>query len=268
MTDDRVATPAEWAALAAPIPAEKISWRQDGRAIARGDQTFARFVCYIDAGTVRERLDAIFPGRWELDITPLPQVTTADADGVDNTGVAFRATLTVAGVSRADVGQGKDWKAASTDAFKRSAVRFGIGHELYDMDVNWVPVDGDSKYPKPLIDPQENYERRHGKPAAPQASARERERVPAPGKVQDAVAAAAAPPTAAPPAEGPSEEVPACPDCGGRMWDNRMTKRNPRAPDYKCRDRNCGGVYWPGQWPPKPLDDDQVEAFEEGRTSA
>jgi hypothetical protein len=40
---------------------------------------------------------------------------------------------------------------------------------------------------------------------------------------------------------------PACPKCGGRMWDNRMSKRNPKAPDYKCRNRACDGVLWPGQ---------------------
>ena len=33
--------------------------------------------------------------------------------------------------------------------------------------------------------------------------------------------------------------------CGGRMWDNRATKRNPKAPDFKCRDRACDGVIWP-----------------------
>ncbi|MFL5523713.1 MAG: hypothetical protein ACJ8AF_06320, partial [Gemmatimonadaceae bacterium] len=39
-----------------------------------------------------------------------------------------------------------------------------------------------------------------------------------------------------------------CPKCGGRMWDNRLTKRNPKAPDYKCQNRSCDGVIWP----PKP----------------
>ena len=29
------------------------------------------------------------------------------------------------------------------------------------------------------------------------------------------------------------------------MWDNRATKRNPKAPDFKCRDRSCDGVIWP-----------------------
>jgi hypothetical protein len=36
-----------------------------------------------------------------------------------------------------------------------------------------------------------------------------------------------------------------CPKCGGRTWDNRATKTNPKAPDYKCRDRACDGVVWP-----------------------
>lgn len=36
-----------------------------------------------------------------------------------------------------------------------------------------------------------------------------------------------------------------CPDCSGAMWDNRANKRNPKAPDYKCRDRSCDGVIWP-----------------------
>jgi hypothetical protein len=31
------------------------------------------------------------------------------------------------------------------------------------------------------------------------------------------------------------------------MWDNRLSKRNPKAPDFKCRDRRCDGVVWPGQ---------------------
>ena len=41
--------------------------------------------------------------------------------------------------------------------------------------------------------------------------------------------------------------APACPKCTGGMWDNRATKRNPKAPDFKCRDRSCDGALWPGQ---------------------
>src|SRR5215218_333850 len=39
--------------------------------------------------------------------------------------------------------------------------------------------------------------------------------------------------------------VPNCPKCQGPMWDNREGKRNPKAPDYKCKDRECDGVIWP-----------------------
>jgi hypothetical protein len=41
--------------------------------------------------------------------------------------------------------------------------------------------------------------------------------------------------------------APTCPKCSGRMWDNRLTKRNMRAPDFKCRDPRCDGVLWPGE---------------------
>lgn len=36
-----------------------------------------------------------------------------------------------------------------------------------------------------------------------------------------------------------------CPKCHGAMFDNRLTKRNPKAPDFKCKDRSCDGVVWP-----------------------
>ncbi len=29
------------------------------------------------------------------------------------------------------------------------------------------------------------------------------------------------------------------------MWDNREKKRNPKAPDFKCKDQDCDGVIWP-----------------------
>jgi hypothetical protein len=41
--------------------------------------------------------------------------------------------------------------------------------------------------------------------------------------------------------------APRCPLCSGAMWDNRQGKTNPRAPDFKCRDKNCKGVIWPSE---------------------
>ena len=36
-----------------------------------------------------------------------------------------------------------------------------------------------------------------------------------------------------------------CPKCDGPMWDNRDRKRNPKAPDFKCKNKACDGVIWP-----------------------
>ncbi|HXF23550.1 MAG TPA: hypothetical protein VN602_03470, partial [Gemmatimonadaceae bacterium] len=95
---------------------------------------------------------------------------------------------------------------------------------------NWVEVDGDGKYAKPVEDPANAYERRHGNGA---------------GKLSRS--AVATDDVSAMKEANTLTDVDAvsCPKCGGRMWDNRLTKRNPKAPDYKCRDRNCDGVVWP-----------------------
>jgi hypothetical protein len=49
-------------------------------------------------------------------------------------------------------------------------------------------------------------------------------------------------------------DEPPCPSCGKQMWDNRepdrggkgkYPKKNPKQPDFKCRDKECDGVLWP-----------------------
>jgi hypothetical protein len=233
-----------WSKLAASLPAGVVSWRQDGKPSARDGKYFARFVAYIEANTVRERLDAVVPGEWDLTLELLPQIPGMDDEG---SACSFKARLQILGVIREDVGTGKDYKQAATDAFKRAAVRFGIAHELYAYEQNWVQVDGDGKYAKPVEDPQAAYVRRYGTGPTP--------------KQERAAAAAAEAPlersTAAPrqrpqladvaPVEDEAgdEGTPSCPKCDGKMWDNRATKRNPKAPDFKCRDRTCDGVIWP-----------------------
>jgi hypothetical protein len=47
----------------------------------------------------------------------------------------------------------------------------------------------------------------------------------------------------------PDGATPACPTCGGEMWDNRAAKKNPRAPDFKCKTAGCEGVIWPPRVP-------------------
>ena len=237
-----------WSALAAPLPPGVISWRQDGRPISRDGRYLARFVAYIEANTVRERLDSVVPGEWDLTLELLPPVTGLDEDA--NQGAcSFKARLQILGVIREDVGTGKDYKQAATDAFKRAAVRFGIAHELYAYEQNWVQMDGDGKYAKPIEDPAVTYARRYGRPRVASVPAAETS-----APLERSAEVVEDP--AVPPALGPlASDEPTCPKCGGRMWDNRLTKRNPKAPDYKCRDRSCDGVIWP----PKPGKDEKAE---------
>jgi hypothetical protein len=245
-----------WKRLAAPLPVETIAWRQDGRPIFRDGKHYARFVAYVEANTVRERLDAVCGGEWDLMIELLPVFGGMESD---EPTCSFKARLQILGVIREDVGTGRDYKAAATDAFKRAAVRFGIANELYDYEQNWVQVDSDSKYAKPVEDPNAAYARvlrrlakqqtqRDGTPAgmklladkAEQQQQQQQQQQPPPQPKT-------AMPRSAPvePTDDVPVDEPACPNCGGRMWDNRLTKRNPKAPDYKCRNYNCEGVIWP-----------------------
>lgn len=67
----------------------------------------------------------------------------------------------------------------------------------------------------------------------------------------------------------PTAPIP-CPICGNQMYDNRENKRNPRAPDMKCKNyKACDGVIWSyseadggeTQKPGIPTDDDLTKLF-------
>src|SRR6185503_9522643 len=234
-----------WSKLSAPLPTGVISWRQDGKAVQRDGKYVARFVAYIDANTVRERLDSVVPGEWDLTLDLLPTLAGQDENGEQT--CSFKARLQILGVIREDVGTGRDYKSAATDAFKRAAVRFGIAHELYSFEQNWVQVDGDGRFAKPMEDPAEAYARRQARSEARDKARQERTEVAAYAAPESADVVIET--TLAGPGGGPlAHDEPSCPKCGGRMWDNRLSKRNPKAPDYKCRNRSCDGVIWP----PKP----------------
>src|SRR5690606_15646925 len=153
-----------WRKLAEPVDQAAIAWRQDGKVVQRDGRYFSRFVAYIEANTVRERLDSVVPGEWDLTLELLPPLPAME-DG-DGAVCSFKARLQILGVIREDVGTGRDYKSAATDAFKRAAVRFGIGHELYGYEQNWVEMDGDGRYARPVEDPAAAYARRLARKAA------------------------------------------------------------------------------------------------------
>lgn len=59
------------------------------------------------------------------------------------------------------------------------------------------------------------------------------------------------PPPPAAPAQGGSSQ---CPKCNGATYDNRADNnrrrqsRNKLGPDFKCKNRDCGGCVWPGDF--------------------
>lgn len=183
--DTALPSPDFWARLAAPIDRAEIAWRMDSapKQFDGNAEWMARFVAYIEAPTIRERLDELCPGRWSLDMRALPPMAILEADRREPAPYAMLVSLTVLGIPRSDVGQGKDYKQAATDGFKRAATRFGIAHELYSMQKLWVPVTSSDKFKaRPKEDPSALYERKYGKnnhsaqparPAATQTSDRQ-----------------------------------------------------------------------------------------------
>lgn len=199
-------------ALAAPTPPEKIQWRQDGKPIQRGGKYFARFVAYIDAGFVRQRLDSLFAGEWHTALTVLPE--RGDEDGVAE--VSIKYTLTILGLSRESIGAGANYKSADSDGLKRAAVRFGVAADLYDLDVNWVGVDGDAKFAKPVEDPGEAYARKQQQ----QRKGRDGAAVPPTARVGVGEAVSPSPAAPAPkpaPKEAPKVTLPASSSAAARQ---------------------------------------------------
>lgn len=110
------------------IDPSDIQWRV-GSTYERNGKLMGQLLGYINARTAMEKLDALDPA-WNSDIFPI--VIT------DGAVVAAQCKLTVAGVTRSDVGVSAltdidPTKTAYSDAFKRAAVHHGIARELYDL---------------------------------------------------------------------------------------------------------------------------------------
>lgn len=106
-------------------------------------QDAAQVAAYIDARLVFDRLDHVCGGRWSAAFEALPEKlipAPVDRDGqvLSRPPIFVRCRLVCFGVTRQDVGEGQDPKAAFSDAIKRAAVHFGIGRALYGMRLPWL----------------------------------------------------------------------------------------------------------------------------------
>lgn len=138
--------------LAAEFPRDQVSWRAQN-VTQQGDKAMA--LAYIDARDVMDRLDSVLgPDGWQdryevhgdkticyLSIrAPLP--TPAEGMTLD-LSLIHREWLTKA--DGAGDTQVEEEKGAISGAFKRAAVKFGIGRYLYAMPTIWVPCDSYQK---------------------------------------------------------------------------------------------------------------------------
>lgn len=99
-----------------------------------------QLVAYVDARVVYDRLDMVCGRHWWPRFGPLPRALVprrVHGDG-GPPPLFVRCRLTAFGVTREDVGEGADPKAAFSDAAKRAAVHFGVGRALYAMRAPWL----------------------------------------------------------------------------------------------------------------------------------
>lgn len=137
-----------FAALAAPFPQEAVSWRAQSM---NKDGTKAMALAYIDARDVMRRLDEVVgPANWQDSYIETPTGTALCTISIRCDGEW---------VSKSDGAGATDVEAEKgriSDAFKRCAVKWGIGRYLYDLDAPWVPCESydtgrKDKWDKPIL---------------------------------------------------------------------------------------------------------------------
>lgn len=130
--------------LAAAFPPEKISWRvgssnKKKRQRETGDNyakaTKGTALAYIDARDVMERLDEVCgPGGWQNRYSHANGKTVCDLGILCEGQWIWKAD----GAGDSDI---EADKGALSDAFKRAAVRWGVGRYLYAIPSPWVDLD-------------------------------------------------------------------------------------------------------------------------------
>lgn len=125
-------------ALSAPFPTDAIDWRIGS---TTKDKTRGMALAYIDARTVADRLDALCGmDGWQCNYSP-----TGNGSIVCNLGIKMPSGEWIWKSDGAGATDYEAEKGMLSDAFKRAAVRFGIGRYLYGMDTPWVQVENEGR---------------------------------------------------------------------------------------------------------------------------
>jgi hypothetical protein len=127
-----------FALLSEPFPSEAVEWRVGS---TNKDKTKCLPLCYIDARTAMDRLDSVCgPDGWQNTYT-----SGVNGSIVCNIGVRMPDKSWVWKADGAGATDVEGEKGALSDAFKRAAVRFGIGRYLYDIHSAWVEIEAYGK---------------------------------------------------------------------------------------------------------------------------
>jgi hypothetical protein len=135
--------------LKAPFPKDTISWRAQS---FTQDGTKALALAYCDARDVMNRLDDVCgPAGWQCRYSHAMGKTVCDIGIKCSDEWVWKAD----GAGDSDI---EAEKGALSDAFKRAAVRWGIGRYLYSLDAVWVPCEtkewnGKKQFVKWIVDP-------------------------------------------------------------------------------------------------------------------
>ena len=134
------------ARLRAPFPLEAVGFKPQ---VMKKDKSAAMAATYIDARAVAERLDEVFPLAWTDEYEVMEHVE-------NRLTIECRLSIILNGqkITRSDVGESTNsddersasrWKSATSDAFKRAAVKFGVGAYLYALPQVWADYDADKR---------------------------------------------------------------------------------------------------------------------------
>ena len=125
------------AELAEPFLTESISWRVGS---TNREKTKGMALAYMDARDVMERLDGVMGvANWQDRYTNAGNGKTCCEIGLYLDGQWIWKSD-----GAGDTGMEGD-KGAFSDAFKRAAVRWGIGRYLYDLKAPWVEIEAFGK---------------------------------------------------------------------------------------------------------------------------
>ena len=126
--------------LAEPFPVDAISWRVG---TTTKDKNKGMALAYIDARDVMDRLDHVCGPDWQDKYEAMPDGSYCCSIGIKIDGEWRWRSDGALMLTDSEKNDAKEMaqKGSYSDAFKRAAVKWGIGRYLYNLDSPWVKIE-------------------------------------------------------------------------------------------------------------------------------